>query len=172
MPLPNTVNNAKETLLDWLRDAHAMEDSIVGVLEKQVDQLQDKPELQGKVREHLEVTREHRERVKALIQKLGGDVSAIKKMTGNLIANLQAMTISAAPDSLVKSFITDYAVEHFEIASYTALVGAAEAQGQMEIARACRGILEQEREMANWLEHHLPRVTSEYLAKERATTTR
>jgi len=158
--------NPKETLLDWLRDAHAMEDSIVSLLEKQAGQLDDKPSMQSKIREHLEITRDQRDRLKALIGRLGGDVSFAKKITGSFLANLQALTLAGAPDAVVKNVLTDFAVEHFEIACYTSLIAAAEMQGQSEVVRVCRQILDEEREMAAWLEHQIPRVTTEYLGKE------
>jgi ferritin-like metal-binding protein YciE len=164
--MPLTDNKSKETLLDWLRDAHAMEDSIVEVLEKQVKMLDHKPQIQGKVREHLEITKQQRDRLAELVEKLGGKTSAVKSITGNFLANVQALSMSSAPDAIVKNALSDFAVEHYEIACYTALMAAAEQQGQQEVVRVCREFIDQEREMANFLEHHLPRITTEYLGQQ------
>lgn len=157
--------NPQETLLDWLRDAHAMEDSNVSLLERQVAQLKDRPDVHGKISEHLEVTRAQRDRLKGVIEHLGGDVSMMKKLTGTILANVQAIAAGAAPDAVVKNALSNYAVENFEIACYTSLIAAAEAQGQTEVKRVCQENLEEERDMAKWLEHHIPRLTTEYLGK-------
>lgn len=156
----------KETLLDWLRDAHAMEDSLVGLLEKQAKAFEGHPTMSGKINEHVEVTRTQRDRVKGLIETLGGSTSKTKTIAGNVFANLQAMAGAAAPDAIVKNSLANYAIEHFEIACYTSLIAAAEAQGQNEVKRVCQEILDEERDMASWLQHNVPRVTTEYLGKK------
>ena len=43
---------------------------------------------------------------------------------------------------------------------------AAEAAGDAETARVCRGIFEQEKEMAQWLYEHLPSITTQFLARD------
>lgn len=163
--------DAKETMLDWLRDAYAMEDSMIEVLEKQSKTFENNVLVSGKIREHLQVTKEQRDQLKGLIEKLGAKPSAMKTMTGNLFANVQAIAGASAPDAIVKSCISNFAAENFEIACYTSLIAAAEFQGQTEVVRVCRGILEQEREMASWLQANIPHVTTEYLGKKQAKTT-
>lgn len=114
------------------------------------------------------MTREQRDRLKALIEKLGGDTSTAKTMLGNLIANVQALAGAMAPDAKVKNTLANYAIENFEIACYTSLIAAAESTGQNEVKKVCQEILEQERDMANWLQSNLPRITNEYLGKKEA----
>lgn len=101
----------------------------------------------------------------ALIKQLGGDVSKIKELTGSIFSTVQGMVAVTPPDAIVKNSLANYAVENFEIACYTSLIAAAEAQGNTEVKRVCSEILEEEREMAKWLEHHLPRITQEYIGK-------
>lgn len=164
--------NPKETLLDWLRDAHAMEGSIATLLEKQAQQFKNRPELQAKINEHLQVTREQRDRVKTLIEGMGGEVSTVKEVTGKMLTNMQAMMNMVAPDGNVKNMIGNLAVEHFEIASYKSLIAAATALGETEVQRVCQQILEQEQEMASWVDHHIAGVTTEYLGKAQQQTMR
>lgn len=157
--------DAKETLLDWLRDAYAMEDGMVSLLERQSGQLKDKPQMKMRIDEHLETTREQRDRLKGVIQKLGGDVSTMKKITGTIFANVQGIAAGVAPDNVVKFALSNYGAEHFEIACYTSLIAAAESQGQQEVVRICKQNLDEEKEMASWLLHQVPLVTTEYLGK-------
>src|SRR5918911_949223 len=57
--------------------------------------------------------------------------------------------------TLVKLCIGDFAAEHYEIATYTMLITAAQLCRDKETVRACQKILPDEEEMARWLEEHL-----------------
>ena len=54
----NQNDNLRDTLSTWLKDAYAMEQGIVEILEKQLGQFDDMPEAQAKIRQHLELTRD------------------------------------------------------------------------------------------------------------------
>ena len=54
----------------------------------------------------------------------------------------------------------------FEIASYKSLIAAAESAGETEVARVCQEILQDEEEMAAWLDERVPEVTQLYLKRE------
>jgi ferritin-like metal-binding protein YciE len=45
-----------ENLTAWLRDAHAMENQAIEMLEKQANRFEHYPELRAKVRSHLDET--------------------------------------------------------------------------------------------------------------------
>ena len=62
----NQNDNLRDTLSTWLKDAYAMEQGIVEILEKQIGQFDDMPEAQAKIRQHLELTRDQAERVRDL----------------------------------------------------------------------------------------------------------
>lgn len=162
------ANNTREHLLDWLRDAHAMEQAAISILERQNERLETYPDMHRKVQEHLETSRRQAEQVKGLIEQLGGDTSALKQGAAKLMGNAAAINNAAASDEVVKNAIADYAFEHFEIASYRSLIGAAEELGETQVAETCRTILRQEEEMARWLEQQLPQVTSQFLSRDAA----
>ena len=75
----------------------------------------------------------------------------------------QGRSTGASPDELVKNGLSDYAAEHFEIASYRALITAARLLGENQVVQVCESILRDEQEMANWLEQTLPTIVQEYL---------
>lgn len=160
----------KDVLLAWLKDAHAMETAAIDMLEKQEQRMDEYPELQRKVSRHLEESRTQADRVEECIRKLGGDASAVKEGVGKVAATIASLTNAAADDEAVKNGLANYAFEHFEIGSYTALVEAAGRLGETEIQQTCREILEEEREMAGWLEGYLPDVTREYLARNKESS--
>lgn len=156
----------RETLIGWLNDAYAMEKGLVQVLENHANDVKDRPEMYRKIAQHLEQTRMHAERVKECVERLGGSTSTMKTAMGAISGFFQGRSTGASPDELVKNGLSDYAAEHFEIASYRALITAARALGEHEVVRICEGILRDEEDMARWLEQQLPIAVQEYLGQE------
>jgi ferritin-like metal-binding protein YciE len=116
----------KDTLLTWLKDAYAMEQGIVEILERQIGQMEDMPEAQNRIQQHLELTRTQAERVKGCIERLGDNVSHVKSGMANVLGAVQGMSTIMANDKEVKNAMGNYAIEHFEIASY--MINAAAAR--------------------------------------------
>lgn len=156
----------KSTLIDWLKDAHAMEQTSVKLLSKQADRLKNYPNMEQKVREHAEESRSHAQRIEQCIKSLGDDSSTVKDTMGSMTASMGAIGNASASDEVVKNALGDYAFEQFEIASYRSLILAAEQAGEDQIASVCRDILKQEERMAEWVHHNLASVTQEYLQRE------
>ena len=156
-------DNQKDTLTTWLKDAYAMEQGIVEVLERQLGQMDDMPAAQEKVRQHLELTKNQAERVKDCVELLGDDVSHVKSGIANVLGAMQGMATSLASDKMLKNALSDYAIEYFEIACYTANAVAARELGHEDIAQICETIIAEEQEMADWLEEQLPTVTRQVL---------
>ncbi|WP_114860656.1 ferritin-like domain-containing protein [Azospirillum brasilense] len=165
------ANTTKETLIDWLRDAHAMESQAVEMLERQAERIKNYPDVLAKVQEHIEVSNRQADRLKQCLQRLGTDTSAIKTGVAMLIGNAQSLSGVVASDEIVKASIFDYSFEHFEIANYRALIAAAEQAGEPEIARMLQPSLDEELEMAAWLEQRLPQLTKTYLERRETAGT-
>jgi ferritin-like metal-binding protein YciE len=159
----------KEILIGWLNDAFAMEKGLVQVLENHASDVKDRPEMYRKIAEHLEKTKLHAERVRDCVERLGGSTSSVKTALGTVSGFIHGRTTGAAPDELVKNALGDYASEHLEIASYKALIVAARALGEAEVARICEDILRDEEDMARWLEQQLPTIVQEFLGQESHT---
>jgi ferritin-like metal-binding protein YciE len=152
----------------WLNDAYGMENALVQVLQNHVKDAQDHPQMHAKIQEHLDKTRQHAELVKGCIERRGGSTSALKTGMSNLMGIMQGMSTGAAEDELVKNGIADYAAENFEIASYQALITAAQDLGDTQTASLCQQILADEQDMANWLAQHLPEAVKEIITKKAA----
>lgn len=153
----------RDTMISWLNDAHALENNLIQVLEHRVKDTKDHPQMQAKVQEHLNQTRRHAELVKGCIERLGGNVSAIKSGMGSVTGFVQSLSTEPAKDEMVKNALADYASEQFEIASYRSLIAGAQALGEQEIASICQQILRDEEDMARFIEQQIPQVTQEYL---------
>jgi ferritin-like metal-binding protein YciE len=155
----------KDFLIKWLNDAYGMENALIPVLENHAKDAEGLPQ-QPRIQEHIETTRRHADRVKECIERLGGDTSSVKAGMAKISGTLQGMSTGAAEDELVKNVISDYAAEQFEVASYRALIAAAEELGDQETVSACQENLREDEEMARWLEHQLSVVTPAFLQKK------
>lgn len=157
---------ARKHLLDWLRDAHAMEQEAVEILEKQARRLEGYPDMQARVQQHVEETKSQAHRVAECIKRMDGDTSTVKDVTGKIMGNMAGITNALAEDEVVKHAIADFAFENFEIASYESLIAAAEAAGDQQTAQVCREILKEEEAMAAWVEQNLPTLTQSFLQRD------
>lgn len=156
----------RETLLAWLNDAHAMELALIPVLENHAkDADKHFPEVAAADRRHLKETRRHAELVRGCIERLGEKPSTAKSLLGQVLGAGQSVATGMFRDEVVKNFLSDFAAENFEIASYRALIAAARELGDEETARVCEEILRDEERMASWLTENLPRVVQETLRR-------
>jgi ferritin-like metal-binding protein YciE len=153
----------QDNLLDWLRDAHAMEQQAESMLKAQADRLEHYPELKQRIEQHIQETLGQQTLLKGCIDRLGGSTSALKDMAAKLMAFGQAVGGMAVSDEVVKGAMAGYVFENIEIATYTVLIQAAKDVGDVETQRACEEILPQEIAMADWLRDHLPKITSAFL---------
>jgi len=152
-----------EQLVTWLRDAHAMELSVENTLQRHLQDAGNLPEVRARLEQHLVETRSHARRVASCLEQLGATVSATKDIAAGVMGLAQGMTTGLFADELVKNALSEYAMEHFEIACYSSLVAAAEEAGQIDIAHVCSEILREEATMANWLEDEIPKITRAHL---------
>lgn len=146
----------QEKLVDYIEDAYTMEHQIVEVLQKQVNQTKDFPNVQVRIREHLAATEQHQQRMESRLKAYNKTPSGLKSAISNLMGNIAGMMAGARSDALAMTARDDYMIEHMEIASYALLITIARAAGDEETVRACELNLRDEIEMQSWLAQHLP----------------
>ncbi|WAJ35492.1 ferritin-like domain-containing protein [Pseudomonas sp. GOM7] len=155
----------QEHLLDWLKDAHAMEQQAEKMLSAQAERLEHYPQLRGRIEQHIEETRGQRELLESCLQRLGSSASTFKDLSAKVMAFGQAMAGMTVSDEVVKGAMSGYVFENMEIASYTVLIAAAKEAQDVQTQQACEQILEQEVAMAQWLREHLPQITAAFLQR-------
>lgn len=153
---------------NWLRDAHAMEQQAETMLSAMAKRLEHYPDLRQRIEQHIVETREQSRLIGECLGRRGADTSTLKDLGAKSVAAMQGFFGMFSPDEVVKGGIAGYTFEHFEIASYRALIAAARSAGDAETAAVCERILPEEIAMAEWLEAHLPAVIEAYLARSRA----
>lgn len=157
-----------ERLLQWLRSAHAMEEQAETMLSAQAARLENYPELRMRVQRHIEETQAQASRLESCLKQLGSDTSGLKDLASKFTAAMQGMGGVFAGDEVVKGAMAGYVFEHFEIASYAALIAAAESAGHPEVAAVCQENLSEEEAMAESLRAQLPGITQAFLKREEA----
>lgn len=153
----------KEILIDWLRDAHAMEASTAGHLEDQIDHLDHYPQLRDRYRQHAELSRRQAQQLEQCLSKLGADTSTLKDAMTKLVGKVQLWSAGVSADEVVKQAAGTYAYQYFEIGNYRALVGAAQMLGDTELVRVFETAISDQQAMADWLEQNIPDITRTYL---------
>jgi ferritin-like metal-binding protein YciE len=156
----------KENLLDWLRDAHAMEQQAEQMLKAQASRIEHYPKIKARIEQHLRETLGQQKLLVGCIERLGGKPSAMKDVMGKVMAFGQAAGGALNSDEIIKGAIAGYVFENLEIATYTALITAAQIVGDTETARVCEEILPQEEAMAKWILENLPELTEEFMARD------
>ncbi len=164
------MSNAKERLVQWMRDAHAMEKQAEQILATEAKRIENYPELKARLQQHLEETRRQADRLRARLEKLDGGTSTTKDTMGTLMGFAQGMSGMFAGDEVLKGSLANYAFEHMEIASYKMLIATAEEAGDLESQRACEQNLREEEAMARWLDEHVGSMTRQFLAREASGT--
>ncbi|RAP63468.1 hypothetical protein A6B37_13705 [Achromobacter sp. HZ01] len=158
-------SRASEHLMDWLRDAHAMEEQAETMLNSMVSRIENYPDLRERIRQHIDETREQQRLVRECIERRGGDTSTVKDLTGKAMATFQGFSGVFASDEVVKGALFGFAFENLEIAAYSQLIEAAKFVGDTETAHTCTRILQEERAMAEWLEQNSAQLVRQFLAR-------
>ncbi len=153
----------KQEIIDWLRDAYALERSLEVTLEKMSKNGEHTIPCRTAAALHLTETRQHAETVESLLRTLGADPSSFKTGMGIMTEAIQGFGTALSHNEPVKDLLTAYSMEHFEIASYEALAAAAELSGFPHVSNACKQIVLDEEKMAENIRKELPRVVGEYL---------
>ncbi|MER8396187.1 DUF892 family protein [Mesorhizobium sp. M1340] len=159
------MSESREWLVQWLRDAHAMEEQAETMLSGQLNRIENYPELSDRIRQHLDETRQQAARLKTCLDRIGQGSSTLKDAGGKLTAMAQSLSGVFAGDEVMKGSLASYTFEHMEIASYTILIAAAKSVGETEVAQVCEQNLQEEVAMADWLKSHIPSTTEQFLAR-------
>jgi ferritin-like metal-binding protein YciE len=178
MARAGTAQAHTDLLLAWLNDAYAMERSFGVVLEDHLRAAAHHPALRARLRAHRDLAAFQADRVKSCIERLGGRVSGHESAVAAAMGVLGMAPLAPSGstgigpeggyrDELVRITLAAFSAESFQIASYRALVAAAQAIPDAETLRVCQEILAEEEEMAAWLTQRLPAMVLETLNAQR-----
>ena len=154
---------AHETLVDSLRNAHALEKQVISVLESHLKLMDDYPELHARLTEHVVETREQARRLEAALEACGSSASVFKDTFLSMMGMGQSSAQGFAEDAVLKAMLADTMTEHLEIASYRTLINLADMAGKSDLRSRLEESLHEEEAMAQWFEDNMEAITRRYV---------
>ncbi|MEG3150112.1 DUF892 family protein [Sphingomonas sp. ZT3P38] len=162
---------ARSIFVIGLRDAHAVEHQALALMDRQLDRLENYPEVEQRMRSHRLETEHQIERLDLILERMGESHSALKDTALALSGNMAALAHTLAGDEILKNSFANFAFENFEAASYKALITVAEHGSFADAIPLLRETLEEELAMAQFCDDVLPRVTRRFLELREAGET-
>jgi ferritin-like metal-binding protein YciE len=152
------MDTARDLLVVGLRNAHAMESQAQELMERQIERTDEYPEVQSRLRQHLEETKQQIARLEDCLRLCDESESTLKDTATSLMGNVQAMMNAMAGDEILKNTFANSAFEHFEIAAYKSMLAMCERAG-VDISAPLQQSLREEEAMAQWVDSHVERIT-------------
>lgn len=148
--------------LNWLRDAHAMEEQALTMLGSMSERLAHYDHLRARIEQHIAETERQEKALRQLLERDSG-TSLMKDLSGKVAATGQALGGVFVSDEVIKGVIAGYTFEHMEIASYNVLIATARIIDDVEAITIYEQSLAEEQSMANWLAQNMEATTDYYL---------
>ena len=130
-------NKLREKLVDYIEDAHAMEQSVSRSLDSMISTTED-PEIRNILEHHKEETTRHEQLLRERLDALGAGTSTRKETQTVAGALLKGIGDVARTDKPGKNARDAYVTEHMEIAAYQLLERLAVRAGDQETAEVAR----------------------------------
>ncbi len=161
----------RETFVTGLKNAHALEQQALALMDRQVEHLANYADVEQSLRMHRGETERQITRLETILESLGESPSALKDFALNMGGNLAALSHTFAPDEIIKNSLANYAFESFEVATYTALITMAEEGGFDEAIPLLQETLREEQQMQALVAKVLPTIVRKYLTLRQAGET-
>ena len=144
----------QEKLVDYVEDAHAMEQNVSRMLGSMIATTDD-PEITAMLKQHKQQTQEHERRLRERLDAMGAGASATKSVGGLGAALFKGVGDVARTDKPTKNARDGFMTEHMEIAAYELLERLAKRAGDEQTAEVARLNRSDEQAMAkkidsNW----------------------
>jgi ferritin-like metal-binding protein YciE len=138
------MSTLRETFIETLKDTYDAEQQIIKALPKVVKKVEN-DELKQAVESHLEESKEHAKRLEQVFELFGEQAKAKKcaGMAGLIAEGEEAISGNESESAIILAL---QKVEHYEIASYGALVSWAELLEEEEASDILEETLAEEKE--------------------------
>jgi ferritin-like metal-binding protein YciE len=153
------MTHLKPDLLRALRDACAMERHAEWLLRSHVAATTLYPEVNERIDADLTATLANQKALAGCMERIegtDGSDAILPTLPDDIAGAIETGSIAQTAGELVRNLAILMAFKRYEIASYTALIAAAEASGFFETKFTCEGILSQQIAMADWLFECVP----------------
>jgi ferritin-like metal-binding protein YciE len=164
----NIHSHVRPIYITGLRNAHSLEKEAINIIDRQLDRIENFPEVSDRLRLHRDETEGQILRLEQLLGDMNESPSGLKDAALSIMGNVAALSHTVADDEILKNAFANCALENFEIASYTSLIAMAHACGSQGDITALEASLREERAMAQWCEESIEKITLQYLALHRS----
>ena len=154
----------REKLVDYVEDAHAMEQNVSTMLTSMISTTDD-PEIKEMLEHHKEETERQESRLRERLDALGAGTSTRKQAQTVAAALVKGVTDVARGDQAGKNARDGYTTEHMEIAAYQLLERLAQKAGDTETAEMARQNRAEEEAMAQKIDANWDRFLDLTLAE-------
>jgi ferritin-like metal-binding protein YciE len=149
-----SAHSLNEKLVHQVQNAHAMERSVVRMLESMISTTDD-VEIKEMLEHHHEETKRHEQLLAGRLEAMGEGTSTPRELAAFGGALVKGLTDQVRPGKAGKNARDAYITEHFEIATYELLERLAKVAGDQETAAVAKQNCADERRMAakidkNW----------------------
>jgi ferritin-like metal-binding protein YciE len=155
------MTELRELLLHELGDLYYAERKFLSATRTMAREARD-PEVRARVEQHVEETKGQIERLKAAFEAIGERAKAEKCDAAiGLKEEHDSFKSDEKPSREILSAFdlgSGLRIEHYEIAGYRTAIAVAGALGETECVRILKENLDEELEMASFLEKNAPRV--------------
>ena len=127
----------REKLVDYIEDAHAMEQSVSRSLDSMISTTDD-PEIRSMLEHHKEETTRHEQLLRERLDALRAGTSTRKEAQTVAGALLKGIGDQARTDKPGKNARDAYVTEHMEVAAYQLLERLAVRAGDQQTAEVAR----------------------------------
>ena len=153
---------AREIFITGLRNRHGLEVQALQIMNRQVERLENYPEVEQSLRRHIQETEGQRQRLEDAMSQLGETPSAIKEAAMGFMGNMAAIVHSPADDEIIKNMLANHGFENYEIAAYKSLLLMAEAASFTNVS-GFQQSLREEQAMAQAVADMIEPVTRKYI---------
>ena len=160
---PIDHSQAEDLFQRGLRNLHAVETQCRTMTQRQLNRLDDFPNVRERMESYLETTDRQLERLELILDRHGGNTSGMKDAMAGMGANMTAMGNAMADDEILKNSMANAALTMFQIAAYDSAIAIGEAAGEADALRQLQLSLSEERDMHAWLAETMRGVTLQHL---------
>jgi ferritin-like metal-binding protein YciE len=162
--MANASDITRSLFVTGLQNVHAVENQALALIDRQLERIENYPEVAAKLKSHRRETEHQITRVEKILESFDESHSVLKDAALSLSGNMAALVHMVAPDEILKNTFANLAFENFEAASYLSLITVAQEGGFDDAIDPLNKSFEEETSMAKWVAENIPVITRAYIS--------